>query len=93
MILHELLEAQAEVNEIEAQHASVFANSLRPFVGWTCGVALAFFVVIPLAVQTTALFGRTVPLARLDSGPLLTSPIGMLCLAGYRTLEKGQGRH
>ena len=41
--------AQIDLNKQEAAHKSMFVAGWRPFVGWTCGVALAYhFVISPL---------------------------------------------
>ena len=89
----ELAKSQIEVNKIEAASRSVFVAGWRPFVGWTCGVALAYHFVL----QPLALFGITVagvemsPLPSFDMDTLLTVLLGMLGLGGLRTLEKTKG--
>ena len=46
---HEAAMAQVEVNKAEAGHRSIFVAGWRPFIGWTCGVALAYhFIFAPL---------------------------------------------
>ena len=43
--MHEQVMGQLEVNKAEAQHRSIFVAGWRPFIGWTCGIALmAYFV-------------------------------------------------
>ena len=42
----ELAKGQLEINKTEAQHRSIFVAGWRPFVGWTCGVALAWHFVL-----------------------------------------------
>ena len=41
----ELAKGQLEINKTEAQHRNIFVAGWRPFVGWTCGVALAWHFV------------------------------------------------
>ena len=49
--------AQAEINKIEAAHRSVFVAGWRPFIGWVCGVALAWhFILFDVAVWVTVNF-------------------------------------
>jgi hypothetical protein len=36
----ELAKGQLEINKAEASHKSIFVAGWRPFIGWTCGVAL-----------------------------------------------------
>lgn len=85
--------AQIEVNKVEAQHKSVFVAGWRPFIGWTCGVALAYnFVVRPLGMSVAFYAGVDLTDApELDITELMTVLGGMLGLAGYRTYEKAKG--
>ena len=88
---HEVAKGQIEVNKVSAAHKSMFVAGWRPFVGWTCGVALAWhFVGQPLAVFVIATAGvETPPLPVFEMESLLTVLLGMLGLgSGLRTLEK-----
>ena len=87
---HELAKGQIEVNKISAAHKSMFVAGWRPFVGWTCGVALAWhFVGQPLAVFVIAIAGvETPPLPVFEMESLLTVLLGMLGLGSLRTYEK-----
>ena len=52
---HESAMAQISVNQAEAKHKSLFVAGWRPFVGWTCGVALAWhFVLAPFTMFACA---------------------------------------
>ena len=42
----ELVKLQNEINKVEAQHRSVFVSGWRPFIGWVCGVALAYNFIV-----------------------------------------------
>ena len=56
--LHSANLAQLEVNKAEAAHKSIFVAGWRPFVGWVCGVALAYhFILAPLLQFGFALAG------------------------------------
>ena len=49
MAFHEANLAQVEVNKVEAASKSMFVAGWRPFVGWTCGLALMYhFLLSPL---------------------------------------------
>ena len=89
----ELAKGQLEINKQEAAHRSLFVAGWRPFVGWTCGVALAYhFVVAPLVLFAAAWFGAQIPeLPTFDMEELLTVLMGMLGLGGLRTFEKYKG--
>ena len=83
---NQLLEIQTRINEIEAQHRTVFVAGWRPFIGWVCGVALAYnFVIRDLFIW--AIKPETVPPA-LQMEHLMTVLLGMLGLGGFRTYEK-----
>lgn len=90
---HDAAMAQVEVNKAEAQHRSIFVAGWRPFVGWVCGVALAYhFVLAPLVVFIIPLLGYDLPeLPKFDMGSLMTVLMGMLGLGGLRTVEKAKG--
>lgn len=86
----ELAKGQLEINKAEAQHRSIFVAGWRPFVGWTCGIALAWhFVLAPFIIFGSAYAGLTLPeLPQFDMTSLLTVLMGMLGLGGLRTFEK-----
>jgi len=84
--------AQAEINKVEAQSTSKFVSWWRPALGWCCTFAMAYnFLLAPLVNQVLIWLGKTVTLQALDIGPLITLLIGMLGMAGLRTLEKANG--
>tara|TARA_R110002051_G_scaffold143128_1_gene216154 strand:- start:95 stop:502 length:408 start_codon:yes stop_codon:yes gene_type:complete len=85
--------AQIEVNKAEAQHRTIFVAGWRPFIGWVCGVALAWhFVGVPVALFFIAWYGAEVPeLPVFDMNSLMTVLMGMLGLGGLRTFEKMKG--
>ena len=85
-------ELQSAVNLQEAKHPSIFVAGWRPFVGWTCGVGLAYnYIIAPLATAFAGLAGKEWELLPLDTGELITLLITMLGVAGLRTFEKSQG--
>lgn len=90
---HEAAMAQADINKAEAQHRSIFVAGWRPFIGWTCGVALAYhFVLAPLILFGAGWAGATIPeLPTFDMDSLMTVLLGMLGLGGMRTFEKAKG--
>jgi hypothetical protein len=85
--------AQIEVNKAEAQHKSIFVSGWRPFIGWTCGTALAYhFVLAPIILFATAYAGIEVPeLPSFDMETLTTILLGMLGLGSLRSFEKYKG--
>ena len=86
---HELAKGQIEINKISAAHKSMFVAGWRPFVGWSCGVALAWhFVGQPLAVFIIAIAGARPSTSCFEMESLLTVLLGMLGLGGLRTSRK-----
>jgi len=85
--------AQVEVNKEEAQHRTIFVAGWRPFIGWVCGIALAWhFVGVPVTIFFIAWAGAEVPeLPAFDMNSLMTVLMGMLGLGGLRTFEKMKG--
>jgi len=85
--------AQLEVNKTEAAHRSMWVAGWRPFVGWTCGAAMAWhFILLPVTLFVTSFTGFEVPqLPAFDMDSLMTVLLGMLGLGGLRTFEKSKG--
>ena len=89
----ELAKGQLEINKTEASHKSIFVAGWRPFIGWTCGIALAWhFVLAPVTMFICAYLSVEIPeLPNFDMGSLMTVLMGMLGLGGLRTYEKQKG--
>jgi len=83
---NQLLEIQTKINEIEAQHRTIFVAGWRPFIGWICGIALVYnFVIRDLFIWVVK--PESIPPA-LQMEHLMTVLLGMLGLGGLRTFEK-----
>jgi len=91
--IQEQVMGQLEINKAEAQHRSIFVAGWRPFIGWTCGIALAWhFVLAPVVIFGAGYAGVTLPdLPTFDMNSLMTVLLGMLGLGGLRTYEKSKG--
>ncbi len=84
-----IIAGQVEINKIEAASADPFTSRWRPFIGWTCGAALAMqLVLIPLVVQISMVAKHPVQMVTLDVSLLTTMLVGMLGFGGMRTVEK-----
>jgi hypothetical protein len=83
---------QVAVNVEEARSGSNFRGGWRPFVGWTCGVGLAYAVLIqPLATGLIQAFVpdmKTFAMPNVQTDALMALLFGMLGLGGYRTYER-----
>ena len=89
----ELAKGQLEINKAEAQSRNIFIAGWRPFVGWTCGLALfVHFLAIPISDVVTAYLGYPPPeYPAFDMDTLMTVLLGMLGLGGMRSFEKMKG--
>lgn len=84
--------AQTAVNAVEAASANLFVSGWRPFVGWVCGVALAWqFVVEPVVTFTLTVSGHPVTLPVMNFNELQTVLYGMLGLGAMRSYDKKHG--
>ena len=84
--------AQLDINKAEASHRSIFVAGWRPFIGWTCGMALAYtYVVQPILVFSLSQAGYLVVLPTMELGEMMPVLMGMLGLGGLRTFEKFKG--
>ena len=89
----ELARGQIEINKEEAKSRNIFIAGWRPFVGWTCGLALFWhFLGLPVTLFVTGWFDlQHPPLPEFDMQSLMTVLLGMLGLGGMRSFEKFKG--
>jgi len=84
-----LNKAQLEVNKVEAAHNNVFVAGWRPFIGWACGVSLAYhFIVEPIIQYTLIVNNIDYNTPEFDFSQLSTIVMAMLGMSGLRTYEK-----
>lgn len=90
-------ELQVELNKIGSSHRSIFVAGWRPYIGWVLGTALAFYY-LPQFAMASILWIRVcwdvqelIPYPVTDIKGLLELVMGMLGLAGLRTIEKFGG--
>jgi len=79
--------AQVQLQKVSAGHRSVFVAGARPFILWVCGLGLAYAFLINPTIQWIT--GEPGPVMPLDT--ILELILGMLGLAGLRTVEKMTG--
>ena len=93
-LFHEANLAQIELLKEDAKSTNWFQNSWRPFVGWTCGVAMAYhFVIQPLLITILTATGIQVELPDFDFAQLSTILMAMLGMSGLRSFEKTKNVH
>jgi hypothetical protein len=82
------MNAQVELNKIEAASSSLFKSGWRPAAGWLCVLGLGWSTFgVPVWIWASSLFKVPLP-PDVDTGVLISLLIAMLGLGGYRTYEK-----
>lgn len=89
----ELAKGQLDINKIEAASGSIFIAGWRPFIGWVCGSAFAYVLILqPFLMFVCAVFGKVIPpLPNIDTNLLGWALGGILGVGGMRTVEKIKG--
>mgnify|MGYP007100087780 CR=1 FL=1 len=81
-------QGQLRVNEVEAASTNLFVSGWRPFVGWTCAIALVYSTIgVHLINYALALKGLPA-LPLLNTDELNTILYGMLGIGSMRSVEK-----
>jgi len=81
--------AQLEINKQEAAHRNIFVSGWRPFIGWSCGIAMCYaYIIQPITIFVLAQTGNLVTLPTLDLSEMMPVLLGMLGLGGLRSFEK-----
>lgn len=85
--------AQTEINKIEAGHRTIFVAGWRPFIGWVCGMGLAYhFILQPFMEFFVRIIMDNPPdLPHIAIGSLVTILLAMLGMSATRTYEKDKG--
>ena len=85
---------QVQVNLQEAKHESLFVAGWRPWVGWVCGIGLAFHLIVyPLVSWAMGIWAPGIPTPEpIDSTTLMTVLAPLLGIGQVlRTYEKAKG--
>jgi hypothetical protein len=87
--------AQIDVDKAEAASQSVFVAGWRPFVGWGCGVAYFYAVMVQPCIQFIAVLCHSnfdlTRLPHIDSATTTSLLLALLGMGGLRTLDKYNG--
>jgi hypothetical protein len=89
----QLVQAQLEINKVEAAHPSRFVSGWRPFIGWVGGFGLAWqFVLAPMLAWFLSIVSPGIPLPVIDSsGELLALVTALLGIGAMRSYDKQKG--
>jgi hypothetical protein len=86
------LAGQLEINKVEAASSSTFVAGWRPFIGWTCGCAIAYEMILrPLLTFTAGCFGGHFTAPDIATQDLIGLVVTMLGMGTLRTIDKTQG--
>ena len=89
----DLAKLQIQVNVEEAKSTNWFVAGARPFIMWTCGVALAYVSIVEPVSRFVAKvwFGYVGDFPIIDTNLTMQILMGILGLGAYRTVEKIKG--
>ena len=89
----DLAKLQLQVNVEEAKSTNWFVAGARPFIMWTCGVALAYVSIVEPVSRFVAKvwFGYVGDFPIIDTNLTMQILMGILGLGAYRTAEKIKG--
>lgn len=90
---YNLVSGQQDINKIEAASPSIFVSGWRPAVGWICATALAYAAIVEPTLRfiATVIFKYAGAFPVIDTTLTLQILLGLLGIAGMRTLEKREG--
>lgn len=84
--------AQTDINIVEAQSPSLFVSGWRPYIGWVCGMALAYtFIGYSLLEWALRIADSRIQPPMLHTDYLFELVMAMLGIGGLRTFEKIKG--
>ena len=88
-----LVQGQIAINVEESKSPSIFVAGWRPYVGWVCGMALAYtYLIYPILTWIVPIWRPELIVPKLgNDGMLYELLFGMLGMGGLRTFEKIKG--
>ena len=85
---------QAQITKLNATHKNILVSGWRPFIGWVCGLNLAYLVCLrDILMYITQLFGVNMQMQD-PMGMEMTNELVIVLLGfgGLRTYEKCRGK-
>ena len=80
---------QLEVNKVEAKHNNIFVAGWRPFIGWICGLSIAYHFILEPVIQYILIINNiNFDTPEFDFSQLSTIVMAMLGMSTLRTYEK-----
>ncbi|MBE7209444.1 MAG: cell wall hydrolase [Gluconacetobacter diazotrophicus] len=86
-----LSQRQTDINLVEARSENLFVSGWRPFIGWSCGLALLWQILLaPFVIFNCAVFGYHPAVPELDKEWMSLILVPLLGLGVMRSVEKIQ---
>jgi len=87
------LQAQTDINKIEAANQSIWVSGARPFILWICGVAFAYSALMEPLMRfiSVVCFGYNGQFPVIDTNLTMQVLLGMLGLGAMRSFDKTKG--
>lgn len=87
------LQAQTDINKIEAANQSIWVSGARPFILWICGVAFAYSALLEPLMRfiSVVCFGYHGQFPVIDTNLTMQVLLGMLGLGAMRSYDKTKG--
>ncbi|MBE7210005.1 MAG: hypothetical protein INR65_03210, partial [Gluconacetobacter diazotrophicus] len=84
-----LSQRQVDLNLVEARSETLFVSGWRPFIGWSCGLALLWQILLaPFVIFNCAVFNYHPVVPPLDTEWMSLILVPLLGLGAMRTVEK-----
>lgn len=92
-LTNDLVQAQLDINKIEAASPNLFVSGGRPFILWICGLIFAAnYLIIPLIAFILNIYGHPITdMPKLDMGEMMPVLGGLLGLGAMRSYERVKG--
>jgi len=87
----QLATGQTDINKVEAANPSVFVSGWRPYIGWTCGIAISYHFVVWPWIEWVAKIYKLPDMPIMDMQDLFPLVLGMLGLVAARSYDKKNG--
>jgi hypothetical protein len=87
------LQAQTDINKIEAANQNIWVSGARPFILWICGVAFAYSALLEPLMRfiSVVCFGYHGQFPVIDTNLTMQVLLGMLGLGAMRSYDKTKG--
>jgi len=82
---------QTDINLVDAQSKNKFQTNWRPFIGWTCGVAFPYALIVHNLLSWISLNWNLIAPPEINTYLLLTTLGGILGIGSMRSYDKSKG--